>query len=74
MISQLLAVECTDGDIRLADGPTIYEGRVELCLHGIWGSVCGSYTWDYLDAAVVCRQYGVEGLGELHLHITSTVC
>ena len=52
--------ECDETDIRLCDGRTTAEGRVEVCLNGHWGSVCLD-GWDVIDAAVVCRQLGYGG-------------
>ena len=57
------AANCTDGDVRLVGGGTRYEGRVEVCLNGVWGRVC-FYSWSSSGAQVVCRQLGFPILGE----------
>ncbi|XP_041464645.1 deleted in malignant brain tumors 1 protein-like isoform X2 [Lytechinus variegatus] len=71
----------TEGDIRLADGPTPNQGRVEIFHDGLWGTVC-DVSWDVYDARVVCRQLGYsnniggalegskypEGSGPIHLN------
>ena len=48
---------CTEGDLRLAGGDTLNEGRVEVCISNIWGTVCHD-SFDATDASVVCRQLG----------------
>lgn len=55
---QTFPVECTDGDLRLVDGRARYEGRVEVCQEGLWGSVCDS-EWQTHSGAVVCHQAGI---------------
>lgn len=50
------------GSVRLVDGSTAQEGRVEYCLNGTWGTVCGD-GWDRIDASVICRQLDFSTAG-----------
>lgn len=51
---------CTLGDIRLVDGSSPNEGRVEICaLGGLWGTICDKGL-DYPDVQVACYQLGYE--------------
>ena len=52
--------------MKLIGGLIPEEGTVEVCITGVWSSVCGSF-WDYKDAFVVCRQLGYPASGENHL-------
>lgn len=58
---QLYSGECTNGDVKLVhvDEKWEYEGRVEICYGGIWGTVCD----DKINAnmaIVVCRQLNLS--------------
>ena len=53
---------CTNGSIRLRNGSTSMNGRVELCLNGDWGTVCDD-GWNTVDANVACGQLGYSRSG-----------
>lgn len=51
--------------VRLQDGPTFGEGRVELFndLTGSWGSICADQ-WDLNAANTACLQMGFSAASE----------
>ena len=54
---------CENGDIRLVNGTTAFEGRVEICWNETWGTICDGF-WSNFDAQVACRQlgYSISGM------------
>ena len=50
-------ISCCHGDVRLVNGYTPNEGRVEVCLSNQWNTICNR-SWDAIDAGVVCVQLG----------------
>lgn len=65
---------CNEGDIRLMDGIIDNEGRVEICVNQVWGSICDN-AWDKTDAHVACTQLGHPELGKkiilIHTHVVN---
>ena len=62
-MSHTVSVNCTEGAIRLVGGSNDTEGRVEICLNGVWGTVCDDI-WGVNDARTVCRQLGYSTHGQ----------
>ena len=57
---------CSVGQIRLIGGVSEREGRVEVCIDRIWGTICDTY-WSRSDAQVVCRQLGYTSFGRCYI-------
>jgi len=53
--------ECQTGAIKLSGGNDTY-GIVELCVAGVWSTVCSS-SWEMADAQVACRELGFSPQG-----------
>ena len=61
---------CKHGEARLADGNTKREGRVEVCIDGVWSAVCGK-DWDDREARTLCRQLKFPNHGESYMQTHS---
>ena len=53
---------CTSGALRLVGGQNKYEGRVEVCVLGSWGTVSDDLWW-MIDGNVACKQLGFAYAG-----------
>lgn len=47
----------TDGEVRLIGGQDDLQGTIQICIAGVWGSVCDDL-WGTVDANVICNQLG----------------
>ena len=52
--------------VRLVNGSSYTEGRVEILYNGIWGTVC-SDGWTINNAIVTCRSMGFSGIDKFYV-------
>ena len=45
---------CLEGYVRLVNGQNQFEGRVEICQNGVWGTLCND-NWSTDDTAIVLQ-------------------
>ena len=61
--STTILAPCGTGQLRLVGGNVLNEGRVEICMNNVWGTLCDD-GWSSIDATVVCRQLGYSTQGQ----------
>ena len=62
-----LFIDCVHSSVRLV-GSSPREGRVEICYHGMWSTVCNTALYVFFifrnsEARVVCQQLGYSSRG-----------
>lgn len=58
-LSLSTVIPCVEDDFRLVGG-TNTSGRIEVCVDGLWGSICGDSVDDN-TAAMICERIGLKG-------------
>lgn len=50
--------DCANGQMRLSNGTSKVEGRVELCYNHVWFGICADNYNNYYDIETVCNSMG----------------
>ena len=61
-VSEVKIVNCTEGDVRLVDGPSANKGRLEVCIDQNWATVCNS-GFGTEEGRAACAQLGYQRYG-----------
>ena len=59
---------CEHGAVQLADGGYSFEGRLEVCVNGLWGTICDT-DWSKVESSIVCNQLGFLAFGKSHQYV-----
>ena len=63
IVSEVKIVNCTEGNVRLVDGPSANKGRLEVCIDKKWATVCNS-AFGLEESRAACAQLGYQKYGE----------
>ena len=55
---------CENGVVKLSGSSDAIQGRIEVCMNEVWGTICADF-WDVNDTAVICRQLGFSAEGDI---------
>ena len=59
---------CNEGNVRLVNGTLTREGRLEVCVRGVWGRVC-AYNFRKSAAYIACKLSGFHNVRGIYIYI-----
>lgn len=61
-LDYILTDKCINGDIKLSGSGYSSVGMINVCVNGVWGTICNT-GFDDADASVACAQLGFSRYG-----------